>query len=154
MNTNEQAPDSCPFCGAVFKGSTEDGVDREYRCGTWVASEILSPQRTLRCITAERERLTRERDGARTLAARRGEVLEKLVSKASASLASAGIQEGELSDRIEWVCAIKKQLESEWAGWPELQREWFGDKYAAMQPLEAVRARIEDTEARIKGIDV
>lgn len=149
--TTETAPESCPFCGASRKPGCGFAW---FTCGTMTAPTGNNRRdQTPTCADAERARLTRERDEASALAARRGEVLEKLVSKASANLASAGIQEGELSDRIEWVCAIKKQLESDWAGWPDLQREWFGGKYAAMQPFEAVRARIEDSEDRIKRLE-
>lgn len=155
MNTNEQAPECCPFCEAEKRGFS--GKTTLYECNSFVSGYKPYSKQSAMCehsvATSERERLTRERDEAKALAARRGEVLEKLVSKASASLASAGIQEGELGDRIEWVCAIKKQLEAEWSGWEPLQKEWFGDKYAAMQPWDAVCARIEDSEARVKRLE-
>lgn len=82
-----------------------------------LVAEMLELRNAIQRDTDAFIRLTRERDEARTLAARRGEVLEKLVSKASASLASAGIQEGELGDRIEWACVRVKRLEEELGDW-------------------------------------
>lgn len=57
-----------------------------------------------------------------------------------------------LTEERDGALARVKQLESEWSGWPALQREWFGGDYAAMQPWDAVRARIEDSEARVKRL--
>lgn len=35
------------------------------------------------------------------------------------------------------------------AEWEPLQKEWFGDKYAAMQPVDAIRAKVEDLEEEV-----
>lgn len=93
-------------------------------------------------MVEENERLTKERDEAR---AERDEAA-KVVEKALSELGQVASSRCALIDRIQ-------QLESEWSGWPALQREWFGDRYAAMQPWDAVRARIEDSEARMKRLE-
>jgi chromosome segregation ATPase len=79
-------------------------------------------------MVAENERLTKERDDALAL------------------LGCYKLDKDDLKARV-------RQLESEWSGWPALQREWFADKYAAMQPWDAVRARIEYSEARVKRLE-
>ena len=79
-------------------------------------------------MVAENERLTKERDEALAL------------------LGCYKMDKDDLKVRV-------KQLESEWDGWKPLQREWFGDRYAAMQPWDAVRARMEDNAARVKRLE-
>jgi len=37
--------------------------------------------------------------------------------------------------------------------WTPLQKEWFGCKYAAMQPVDAVRARCNDDAQRIENLE-
>lgn len=37
--------------------------------------------------------------------------------------------------------------------WTPLQKEWFGCKYAAMQPVDAVRARCNDDADRINALE-
>lgn len=37
--------------------------------------------------------------------------------------------------------------------WTSLKKEWFGCKYAAMQPAEAVRARCSDDADRINALE-
>jgi len=37
--------------------------------------------------------------------------------------------------------------------WTPLQKEWFGCKYAAMQPVDAVRARCSDAANRINVLE-
>ena len=37
--------------------------------------------------------------------------------------------------------------------WVALQKEWFGDKYAAMQPADAVQSRCSDDAERIDGLE-
>ena len=66
MNTNEQAPESCPFCGAARKAGC--GF-RWFECGTMTApADNNRRDQTPACATAERERLTRERDEAKKAA--------------------------------------------------------------------------------------
>lgn len=111
-------------------------------------------------IVAENERLTKERDEAqervqrliaeRNTAQARADQVWKLRSEFSALLGTDDIEKG--VESVKGLLASIKQLESEWSGWPALQREWFGDRYAAMQPWDAVRARIEDDAERIKRL--
>jgi hypothetical protein len=37
--------------------------------------------------------------------------------------------------------------------WTTLQKEWFGCKYAAMEPVDAVRARCSDDADRINALE-
>lgn len=135
MNTNEQAPQCCPFCAAGKTRHLPHIAFRWFECGTMTRADNNRRDQTPACAKAERERLTRERDEAR---AERDQALMLL-----------GVYKTRSGDLLARV----KQLESEWAGWPELQREWFGGKYAAMQPWDAVRARIEDSEARVQRLE-
>lgn len=89
MNTNKQAPDCCPFCGAGMIGSrSTDGEYARYKCGNAfdarndstremqskhcadaernrLSAELEYALARLSESTAERERLTRERDEAK-----------------------------------------------------------------------------------------
>lgn len=74
--TPDQAPSSCPFCGAEVRIEA-DGTDGTWQRGDWalydcgsawhrlVPAENLRNSQTSACATAERSRLTRERDEAR-----------------------------------------------------------------------------------------
>lgn len=196
--TPDQAPNACPFCGAVLLWSEDRGTKQEsvdsarkqistalieqtmglrddvnvvverilgelYEAGRLNAGTNLHDnlKETPTCATAERERLTRERDESRerlaaaisdrNSARAQAEQVWKLREEFVDLLGTCDIQMG--VEKVKGLLARVRQLESEWSGWPALQREWFGDRYAAMQPLDAVRARIEDSEARVKRLE-
>lgn len=153
--STETAPDSCPFCGAGILGVPQSGV-MVFCCGTVVSPGNVYTTQPETCRDAERERLTRERDEARAERDAEKEradgnldAFQKMLTMKDAVRAGLGLCLQEKSNLL----ARAKRLEKDWDAWPDLQREWFGDKYAAMQPMEAVRARIEDSEARIKRLE-
>lgn len=83
--SNDQAPECCPFCGAIAK----DGWDRVYlrwfTCGTMTRADNNRRDQTPACAAAERERLTRELDEARGRVKRLQEAVESLLPYAEAT---------------------------------------------------------------------
>lgn len=76
MSTTKTAPDCCQFCGAGLDiklgGKPAKGVLGDwarFTCGTfWFVGDAENERREIqepRCATAERERMTRERDALR-----------------------------------------------------------------------------------------
>lgn len=61
----EQAPDSCPFCGAGITANHTTFIS--FQCGNCWQSQWpdFTGNQTAKCLRAERERLTRERDEAK-----------------------------------------------------------------------------------------
>ena len=79
MNMNEQAPECCPFCGAARKPHCNFIW---FECGTMTApADNNRRDQTPACATAERERLTRERDDWKRCAEELNAFMERARSK-------------------------------------------------------------------------
>ena len=115
--SNEQAPECCPFCGAARKAGCGFAW---FECGTMTAPEDNNRRdQTPACATAERERLTRERDEARERMAiaiadrdsarARAEQVWKLREEFVALLGTDDIQKG--VETVSGLLARVKRLE-------------------------------------------
>lgn len=70
ITTTSTTPECCPFCGADLLDKHKGLSIAEYKCQTVTFRPLLEgsdnrEEQSEACADAERERLTRERDGAR-----------------------------------------------------------------------------------------
>lgn len=121
--SDEQAPECCPFCGAeeyphIMESLTYANL---FRCGTRLGcrGSRSRTDQSHSCVTAERERLTRERDEAkarvasaiaeRNTARARAEQVWKLREEFVALLGTDDIQRG--VETVKGLLARVKRLE-------------------------------------------